>query len=101
MNNQDAGKLALQLCWPHEIRIRLFVPFRRRISHELGLDPVVVFRYLLGQGIVELETVEQSGRRRAANRELRCSIQEATPVGLPVNVFVVEVQHFPIEVERG
>ena len=100
VDHDDPRQLAAHLRRFGEEPLDRAVALRRLHRHHLGLDPRVVFRDLLGQGVVRLHFRENRRGGQAADGELAGPLQKRPPVDVAVLVLVKEVQQL-LRVVRG
>jgi hypothetical protein len=98
VNDEDARQLAFRVRRHREVAPGLGVSLRRRVLDGLGLDPLVVFRNLLGSDELRIQLIEQHRRGHPSGRILRSALQEPAPVERAVHVLIEQIQQPLVEI---
>jgi len=99
MDHQYGGQLALGRSGLGQITAHRPGSLRRRILEVFGLQSLVIFRHLLGQGIIRTQACQQSLRRQPTYRKLSCPVQKIPAADPPVRIVVIKIEQFLIEVQ--
>ena len=76
----------------HEIALDRPVSLRRRYSRVFGADALVVFRHLLGPGVIGLQHLEDGGGGQPADGELSRPVQKRATIDAAMDVLVKQIQ---------
>ncbi len=101
MHDDDAGQPAGGAGGAGEKAAHLAAAVGRGIFEVFGEHAVVLLGHLGGEGVLRAQHLEQGGGGQAADGELGGPVDEAAAVDLAVDVVVVEVEQFLVEILRG